>query len=110
MECPDEIDYTISRQKRADGVKGLAAPQRSSPAVHPGWLGVKSREHLSQAEQPNRGRGNTGITAARVVHADATCLSLATWLPNQESRDNYSGRGQAFADGVFGKLGNTSDL
>ena len=89
---------------------GLAAPQRSSPAIHPVWLGVKSRGGAVNQSSRTEARGDTGMTAARVVQADATCLSLAPWLPNQESRDNYSGRGQAFADGVFGKLGNTPDL
>ena len=110
MECPDEIDHTISRRKKADGVKGLAAPQRSSPAVSPGWMGVKSRVTAVNQSSRTEARGDTGMTAARVVQADATCLGLAPWLPNQESRDNCLGRGQAFADGVFGQLGDTPDL
>jgi len=34
----------------------------------------------------------------------------APWLRNHECRDNNLGRSQAFADGVFGKFGNTPDL
>jgi hypothetical protein len=50
------------------------------------------------------------MTAAPVVKAEAAGLGLAPWWPNQECGDNNSGRSQAFADGVFGELGNSPDL
>jgi len=99
-----------SKPKREGGGRDSRrrkGPLRRSPVM---VAGVKSRGNRSQSEQPNPGQGGAGITAAHAVQADTASLSLAPRLPNQECRDNNLGRSQAFADGVFGKLGNTPDL
>ena len=90
------------------GPPGKPCPIR--PFAHGGFAGEVSRKP-QPIWRPNEGRyGGGGSNDAAAVQPGAATLSLAPWLPNQECTDNNLCRGQSFADGVFGKLGNAPDL
>jgi hypothetical protein len=60
--------------------------------------------------RPNASRqGNPALSGAG-FSAGAPNLGLAPWGANQEGADNELCKGQSFADGVFGELGDAPDL